>query len=113
MCISAIAKIARSAQLHDVDAGAWYHEAVDTVLAASMMNGVGNASFAPNQTLSRAMLVQILYNAAGKPAVEQNSTFQDVSATAGYGNSCCMGSTKWYCFGIWTRNVRTERCGNP
>ena len=73
-----------SAQLHDVDAGAWYHEAVDTVLAAGMMNGVGNASFAPNQTLSRAMLVQILYNAAGKPAVEQNSTFQDVSADSWY-----------------------------
>lgn len=73
-----------SAQLHDVDAGAWYHEAVDTVLAAGMMNGVGNASFAPNQTLSRAMLVQSLYNAAGKPAVEQNSTFQDVSADSWY-----------------------------
>lgn len=73
-----------SALFRDVDESAWYHEAVDTALASGTMNGVGNALFAPNQTLSRAMLVQILYNAAEKPAAEQNSTFQDVSADSWY-----------------------------
>ena len=102
-----------SAQLHDVDAGAWYHEAVDTVLAASMMNGVGNASFAPNQTLSRAMLVQILYNAAGKPAVEQNSTFQDVSADNWYATAVAWaaqnGIVSGYGYGMFGPNDAVTR----
>ncbi len=73
-----------SASLKDVDESAWYHEAVDTALASGTMNGMGNALFAPNQTLNRAMLVQILYNEAGKPEVTQNTGFQDVSANSWY-----------------------------
>ena len=73
-----------SASLKDVDASAWYHEAVDTALASGTMNGVGNALFAPNQTLNRAMLVQILYNEAGNPEVKASAAFQDVAADSWY-----------------------------
>ncbi|WP_432617844.1 S-layer homology domain-containing protein, partial [Butyricicoccus sp.] len=73
-----------SASLQDVDKSAWYHEAVDTALASGTMNGVGNALFAPNQTLNRAMLVQILYNEAGNPEVKASDAFQDVAADSWY-----------------------------
>ena len=68
----------------DVDVSLWYHEAIDFVLREGMMNGTGNSLFAPDAALSRAMLVQILYNIEGKPAYETELTFTDVAEGAWY-----------------------------
>lgn len=68
----------------DLDASAWYHEATDFVLERGLMNGYGDGTFRPDGTLSRAMLAQILYNQAGRPAVAGGSAFPDVAAGAGY-----------------------------
>ena len=68
----------------DVDMDAWYHDAVDFVLKEGMMQGTGNGLFAPDAALSRAMLVQILYNIEGKPAYETELTFSDVAEGAWY-----------------------------
>ena len=66
----------------DLDVSDWYHEAVDFVLERGLMSGT-NAGFAPNAPLSRAMLAQILWNHAGKPAAGR-STFPDVPASEWY-----------------------------
>ena len=58
---------------------AWYHEAVDFALRNGLMSGYSNGTFVPNGHLSRAMLAQILYNRAGKPAVTGGSVFADVA----------------------------------
>ncbi|MDO5785164.1 MAG: S-layer homology domain-containing protein, partial [Eubacteriales bacterium] len=63
---------------------AWYHDGVHYVLDAGLMQGQGNNKFAPNSTLTRAELAQILYNKAGNPTVSGLSTFTDVPATAWY-----------------------------
>ena len=68
----------------DLDAGAWYHEAVDFALWAGLMNGYSDGTFRPGGTVSRAMLAQILYNQAGKPAVTGGKTFSDVAPGAWY-----------------------------
>ena len=68
----------------DLDVSKWYHEAVDFALNQGLMRGYGGGIFAPGDTLSRAMLAQILYNKAGRPAVNQASVFTDVA------------SDKWY-----------------
>ncbi len=68
----------------DLDATAWYHDAVQYCLENGLMNGYGDGSFRPNASLTRAMLVQILYNHAGGPAVSGNGGFGDVSANAWY-----------------------------
>ncbi len=68
----------------DLDASAWYHDAVQYCLENGLMNGYGDGSFRPNASLTRAMLVQILYNHAGGPAVSGNGGFGDVSANAWY-----------------------------
>ena len=68
----------------DVDLDAWYHDAVDFVLKEGIMNGTGNGSFAPTQSLTRAMLVQILYNIEGRPAYETELSFSDVAEDAWY-----------------------------
>ncbi len=63
---------------------AWYHEAVDYVAAWGLMNGVAPNEFAPNATLTRGMVVTVLYRQAGSPTVSELSTFTDVSADAWY-----------------------------
>ena len=68
----------------DIDKSAWYHDAVDYVLNEGMMNGTGDGNFAPDAALSRAMLVQILYNIEDKPAVETELKFSDVAEGAWY-----------------------------
>ncbi len=46
------------------------------------MKGVGGSSFAPNTTMTRAMLVQVLYNISGEPAEPHG--FADVKPSAWY-----------------------------
>ncbi len=65
----------------------WYHEAVDFVVANGLMNGVGGNRFAPNSTLTRAMVVTVLYRQAGSPAVAEKSTFTDVPADLWYADA--------------------------
>ena len=68
-----------SATFTDLDTEAWYHEATDYALTNGLMGGYGNGYFGPNDALSRGMLVQILYNLEGKPAVGGEMPFTDVA----------------------------------
>lgn len=72
-----------SAPFTDVDTAKWYHLSVDYVLTHKMMNGVSSRAFAPNASLTRGMLVQILYNLEGKPKGTA-ANFSDVQADAWY-----------------------------
>lgn len=72
-----------SSHLPDVPAGAWYHEAVDYVLQAGLMQGDGQR-FDPNGGATRAMLVQTLYNLAGASDKDTASGFADVPESQWY-----------------------------
>lgn len=61
----------------DVSPSDWWYEAVEYVEEHGIMSGVSDTDFAPNADLSRAMVVQILYNLEGTPAVSGESTFSD------------------------------------
>lgn len=67
----------------DVDSNSWYYDSVNYVVSRGIMNGTSATTFAPSSNLSRAMMVQILFNYVGKPAVDGNS-FNDVSTDAWY-----------------------------
>lgn len=67
----------------DVPASAWYYDAVEYVYENGLMSGVSGGWFAPNDTLTRAMLVQTLYAMEGRPA----------SASAGFAD---VASGDWY-----------------
>ena len=58
------------------------HEAVDYMVGMGYMNGMDTSHFGPNVELNRAMMVTILYSAAGRPAVEDAPVFTDVPADA-------------------------------
>ena len=69
---------------NDTD-GHWGEAAIEYVVNNGLMNGVGNGeSFAPNMSLTRGMVVTVLYRDNGSPKAEFNGTFLDVSAGAYY-----------------------------
>lgn len=51
------------------------------------MNGVTETQFAPNDTLTRAMLVTVLYRNEGEPAVSKSLPFADIGMSAYYTNA--------------------------
>ncbi len=67
--------------MKDIDMSKWYHEAVHYTLEKGIMSGYSKDKFGPNDTLSRAMLAQILYNNAGKPAASKTATYSDVKSS--------------------------------
>ena len=82
--ISSGEKDCPSRSFRDLDTTRWYHEAIDTMLREGLMNGTGNELFEPNGTLTRAMLVTILWRSEGKPAASAQTSFTDVPAGAYY-----------------------------
>ena len=71
----------------DVASGAWYAEAVAYVSDNGIMNGTSATTFAPEMTLTRSMMAQILYNLEKQPAVTSANPFSDVPAGQWYTNA--------------------------
>ena len=71
----------------DVDAGAWYAEAVMYCREQGLMNGTSSTAFDPEGSLTRAMLVTVLYRSAGSPAVTGTDNFSDTAAGAYYADA--------------------------
>ena len=68
----------------DVPRSEWYAEAVDFVKASGLMNGVGDNRFDPDGTVTRAMVITVLYRLADEPSVKgQSNPFRDVPNDAG------------------------------
>ena len=59
---------------------AWYSEHVDFVYDIGLMNGVSDDKFAPNNPVTRGMVVTVLYRLCGEPEVSGSSGFSDVPA---------------------------------
>ena len=68
----------------DVGEGAWYYEAVRFVQEQGLMNGYSDGRFAPEDTLSRSQLAQILFNKEGRPVVNYLLQYGDVSTDTWY-----------------------------
>ena len=71
----------------DVEAGSWYADAVEYVRDNGLMSGTSDTQFSPSGTMTRAMLAQTLYRAAGSPAVSGQNAFPDTQAGAWYGDA--------------------------
>ena len=68
----------------DLSKDAWYREGVKYALENGVMNGMGDGTFAPNGTTTRAMIAQILWNLEGNPAYVGTSEYADVDNAAWY-----------------------------
>lgn len=76
----------------DVKAGAWYYDAIKAMYDKGLMNGESATLFAPNNKLSRAMLVTILYRMQNEPEVAANALFDDVAVGQWYTKAVAWAS---------------------
>ena len=67
----------------DVRTNNWFAGAVEYVVNNGLFSGVSDTSFAPNDPVTRGMLVTVLWRAAGEPSASA-SAFADVPADAWY-----------------------------
>lgn len=72
----------------DVNEGDWFYDKVVYVYHNKLMTGTSETTFEPNATLTRAMMVQILYNKEGRPAATTNGNpYTDVPKDQWYYNA--------------------------
>jgi len=77
----------------DVSADAWYHTAVNYAVDNGIMGGYGGGKFGPNDTLTRAMVIQMLYNKVGQPKITTKHAFTDVPADQWFNNAVTWGTS--------------------
>ncbi len=68
----------------DVAENAWYYDNVRYVYTKGLMNGVTETEFGPAVTLTRAMLVTVLWRLENEPVVNYAMTFEDIPAEEWY-----------------------------
>ena len=61
----------------DVKLGSWYYNSIVYAVSNGLMNGVGDSKFEPEEGMTRAMLVTVLWRYEGSPK-QRPSTFSDV-----------------------------------
>lgn len=86
VCIPALATV-EDTGFSDVDANAWYAEAVIYCREHNLMAGIGNNQFAPESNLTRAQLAAVLYRIEGTPAVTGTDAYTDTPDGTWYGDA--------------------------
>lgn len=78
-CTFNVNKATVSSNFNDVTA-AWCADAIDFMADNGIVNGTGYRQFSPSNTMTRAMLLTILYRAAGSPSIAGlANTFGDIN----------------------------------
>ena len=85
----------------DVAETAWYADPIYYAVSNKLMSGMSATTFQPETTTSRGMLVQVLYNLEGRPALKGTSPFTDLkqdwykeAVHWAYGEKIVAGLTK-------------------
>ena len=71
----------------DVSTSDWFYDDVAFVYKNGLFSGTDSRSFSPNASMTRAMLVTVLYRLEGDPTVTGRSSFTDVRSGAYYEKS--------------------------
>lgn len=86
--VSLNASAASASNMTDIPSGSWYESAVRYCLNNNYMNGESETKFNPNGTVSRAQIVQVLYNLEGQPGYTSGHTpFEDITPGSWYYNA--------------------------
>ena len=72
---------------NDVNYTSWYYKAVKFSYEKGMIKGYNSTTFAPNDKMTRGMLVTILWRLEGCPSATGKKKFPDVDYNAYYGNA--------------------------
>lgn len=76
-----------AAAFSDVSETDWYGDEVEYVFQQGLMSGVSNDSFAPQEPVSRGMVVTVLYRLDGSPSVGGSTSFSDISPGIWYSDA--------------------------
>lgn len=87
LLVSCCLPVVCASTYQDVADSDWHTEAIEYVTTAGLMKGGGNSNFQPNQPLTRAQVITLLYRLAGNPKTEYIRKFQDVPQDEWYTNS--------------------------
>lgn len=71
----------------NVSTSDWFYDDVAFVYKNGLFSGTDSRSFSPNASMTRAMLVTVLYRLEGEPTVTGRSSFTDVRSGAYYEKS--------------------------
>lgn len=74
----------QAADFTDVAPSAWYHDMVSHAADMGIMSGLTPSIFAPEQTVTWAQLVTVLWNLEGQPQAQTDANYSDVPETAWY-----------------------------
>lgn len=90
--VSLNASAASASNMTDIPSGSWYESAVQYCLNNNYMSGESETKFNPNGTVSRAQVVQVLYNLEGQPGYTSGHTpFVDITPGSWYYNAVRWG----------------------
>ena len=78
----------------------WAKEGICFVIENGLMVGTTSTTFAPKDTLTRAMLVTVLYRMAGSPAVDAPSGFADVDDGQWYSDAIAWAAANGIVNGV-------------
>ena len=78
---------AKVGPFEDVNSNAYYAEAVQWAYENGVTSGTSSTTFSPNSTCTRGQVVTFLWNMNGKPKVDIQNPFIDVTADKYYHNA--------------------------
>ncbi|MBE6954547.1 MAG: hypothetical protein E7449_01375 [Ruminococcaceae bacterium] len=84
----------------DLVPGAWYYPHVRYAVSKKLFTGTAERQFSPEVAVSRAMIVQVLYNLAGRPAVKTGTAFEDVKPDDWYSEAVAWASSEGLVYGV-------------
>ena len=92
LLVSMIPSAFAAGSFTDVRSTDWFSDAVSYVQERGLMSGTSAVRFSPNEPTTRAMLVTILYRAAGQPEPTGQTSFVDVLARDYFANAVAWAS---------------------
>ena len=92
--VFAVAALAEESPFSDVKVKRWSYEAIKYAYDNKLMDGVGDGKFDPAGTMTRGMVVTVLWRMEEKPAVEFTEDFTDVKAGKYYSDAVIWAKNK-------------------
>lgn len=93
----------------DLIPGAWYYGEARKALEKGLFSGVGERTFNPDGSMTRAMVVQVLYNLEKKPAGTGELTFADVARDSWYHDAVRWAVAEGIVQGVSEREFRPNQ----
>jgi hypothetical protein len=93
-------KAEETAAFSDVAADDWFFESVNYAKENGLMSGVSSTEFAPEESVTRAMLVVVLHRLEGTPPPAKSSEFADVESGQWYTDGIAWAAEKGIVNGV-------------